>query len=152
MTKERPRRQPRPRPRAQPGKTKAEITMAENDRIELRGLRVMASVGVLPEERERAQPLELDLTLSCDLAAAGYSDALDDTVDYGAITDAVVTACSSGHHDLLEALAARVANTVLTADRVSEVTVSVAKLRPPVPHDLASAGVRITRRRDGSVR
>ena len=59
--------------------------MAENDRIELRGLRVMASVGVLPEERERAQPLELDLTLSCDLAAAGYSDALDDTVDYGAI-------------------------------------------------------------------
>ena len=74
--------------------------MAENDRIELRGLRVMASVGVLPEERERAQPLELDLTLSCDLAAAGYSDALDDTVDYGAITDAVVTACSSGHHDL----------------------------------------------------
>ena len=30
--------------------------------------------------------------------------------------------------------------------RVDEVTVSVRKLRPPVPHDLAFAGVRITRR------
>ena len=31
------------------------------DRIELRGLRVTARVGVLPIEREQAQPLEADL-------------------------------------------------------------------------------------------
>jgi len=30
--------------------------------------------------------------------------------------------------------------------RVAEVTVTVRKLRPPVAHDLALAGVRITRR------
>jgi dihydroneopterin aldolase len=64
----------------------------------------MASVGVLPEERSRRQPLELDLVLTATLAPAGASDALADTVDYGAVTDAVVAACSSsGIYDLLEA-------------------------------------------------
>ncbi|MCB1027762.1 MAG: dihydroneopterin aldolase [Microthrixaceae bacterium] len=123
--------------------------MAGTDGIELNGLRVMASVGVLPEERERAQPLSLDLSMACDLGAAGVSDALEDTVDYGAVTEAVVRACASRHHDLLEALAQRVADVVLAVDLVQAVTVTVTKLRPPVPHDLASAGVRITRRAGG---
>ena len=38
--------------------------VAATDQIELAGLRVMASVGVLPEERSRRQPLELDLVLT----------------------------------------------------------------------------------------
>ena len=128
--------------------------MATTDRIELEGLRVMASVGVLPEERQRLQPLELDLVLRSDLAAAGASDALADTVDYGAVTDAVAEACTQQHHDLLERLAQVVADAALAVGRsdespgalVDEVTVTVRKLRPPVAHDLASAGVQITRR------
>mgnify|MGYP003380093573 CR=1 FL=1 len=75
--------------------------MAATDQIELAGLRVMASVGVLPEERSRRQPLELDLVLTADLAPAGASDALADTVDYGAVADAVVAACAQRHYDLL---------------------------------------------------
>lgn len=128
--------------------------MVTTDQIELAGLRIMASVGVLPEERQRLQPLELDLVLSVDLAAAGASDALADTVDYGAVTDAVADACALQHYDLLECLAQVVADVALAAGRsdrspgarVDEVTVTVRKLRPPVAHDLASAGVRITRR------
>ena len=47
---------------------------------------------------------------------------------------------------LLEALAERVAAEVLSLDsRISAVTVAVRKLRPPVPQDLASSGVRVTR-------
>ena len=49
------------------------------------GLRLPASVGVLPEERERPQPLEVDLDVDVDLGAAGASDDLADTVDYGAV-------------------------------------------------------------------
>lgn len=126
--------------------------MAATDQIELMGLRVMASVGVLPEERERAQPLELDVLMTCDLVAAGASDELEDTVDYGAVTESIAQACAAQHHDLLEALAQRVADAVLTADRVDGVTVAVTKLRPPVPHDLATAGVRITRQRSNEGR
>jgi 2-amino-4-hydroxy-6-hydroxymethyldihydropteridine diphosphokinase len=45
---------------------------------------------------------------------------------------------------LLERLARRVAEAVLATDRrVAAVTVSVRKLRPPVPADLASAGARL---------
>ncbi|MEZ5383658.1 MAG: dihydroneopterin aldolase [Microthrixaceae bacterium] len=120
--------------------------MAGTDLIELRGLRVMGSVGVLPEERSRLQPLELDVDVVVDLAAAGHSDALVDTVDYGAICEAVAAACTSTHHDLLERLAQVVADVVLGFDGIPAVTVAVRKLRPPVPSQLATAGVRIQRR------
>ena len=49
-------------------------------------------------------------------------------------------------HKLLERLATRIADDVLAVDaRIDSVTVTVRKLRPPVPVDLASAGVSITR-------
>jgi dihydroneopterin aldolase len=38
------------------------------DVIELRGLQVVGICGALPEERERAQPLEIDLDVEADLA------------------------------------------------------------------------------------
>ena len=59
------------------------------DRIELRGLRSVGTHGVLAEEQTRAQPFEVDLELEADLTAAGRSDDLADTVDYGVIIEAV---------------------------------------------------------------
>ena len=128
--------------------------MADNpvsDTIELRGLRVVGVVGVLAEERERAQPLEIDLDDYVDLTAAGVSDDLSDSVDYGELCDVVVaTVAGPGAErpELLERLAASIADAVLDRDdRIGAVTVSVRKLRPPVPHDLSTSGVRIRRQR-----
>ena len=59
------------------------------DRIELRGLRAVGTHGALPEEQSRAQPFEIDLDVEADLRPAGVSDALHDTVDYGALAHAV---------------------------------------------------------------
>jgi dihydroneopterin aldolase len=117
------------------------------DHIELRGLRLVAIHGVLPEERVRAQPFEVDLDIEADLAAAGRSDDLSDTVDYGALTDAVVAVMAGPPVNLLEHLAERVAAATLelTGPRATAVTVTVRKLRPPVAGDLASAAGRITR-------
>jgi 7,8-dihydroneopterin aldolase/epimerase/oxygenase len=118
------------------------------DRIELRGLRAVGRVGVLDHERASDQPLELDLDLAVDLAPAGSSDDLADTVDYGAVCDRAIAAVAAGHVALLEALAERVARAVLAGDdRIGSVEVAVRKLRPPVPHDLATSGVRIVRGR-----
>jgi 7,8-dihydroneopterin aldolase/epimerase/oxygenase len=118
------------------------------DVIELRGLRLLGLVGVLPEERDRPQPLELDLDVEVDVTAAGLSDALDDTVDYGALCGLVEAVVVRGAPQLLERLAADLAAAVLEADgRISAVEVSVRKLRPPVPQDLATSGVRIRRQR-----
>ena len=119
-----------------------------SDLIELRGLRITALVGALPEERDRPQPLEIDLDVEADLATAGASDRLDDTVDYGAVCDAVEKVFAAGHVALLETVAERIASTVLATDsRITGVTVAVRKLRPPVPQDLITSGVRIARQR-----
>ncbi len=108
----------------------------------------MALCGALPEERTRPQPFEFDIDLGTDMAGAGRSDDLDDTVDYGAVCSAVATAAESEQFTLMEALAQRVAEVCLEADRrVEWVTVEVRKLRPPVPQHLSSSGVGITRYR-----
>lgn len=102
--------------------------------------------GALPEEKDRAQPFEVDLDLVADLATAGRTDALGDTVDYGAVAATVARVVGEERHRLLERLATRIADDVLNVDPlITSVTVTVRKLRPPVPVDLASAAVRVTR-------
>jgi len=115
------------------------------DRILVRGLREMGVHGVLPEEKERAQPFEVDLELCVDLARAGESDDLGDTVDYGAICEAVGRVISSERYELIERLAERIAEVCRTDRRVLGVVVEVRKLRPPVRAVLGHVGVRIER-------
>lgn len=117
------------------------------DTIELRGLRAAGICGVLPEERDRAQPLEVDLDVEADLAPAGATDDLSLTVDYGAVAAAVEQVVTGERFGLLERLAERIAEVVLDQPRVTGVTVAVRKLRPPVPQQLATSGVRIRRGR-----
>jgi dihydroneopterin aldolase len=117
------------------------------DRIEIRGLRLVGLHGLLPEERSRSQPFEIDLDLEVDMAAAGASDALGDTADYGAAIGVAAAVLAGPPHDLLESLAGAIASAVLADARVTRVTVAVRKLRPPVPYDVDSTGVRITRSR-----
>ena len=117
------------------------------DLLELRGLRALGVHGVLPEEQSRPQPFEIDLDVEADLSRAGQSDDLDDTLDYGAISEMVAKVVTGEHFALLERLAERIAEVVLGDGRVDAVTVAVRKLRPPVPVELATAGVRIRRAR-----
>jgi 7,8-dihydroneopterin aldolase/epimerase/oxygenase len=115
------------------------------DRIQLRGLRALGTHGALPEEQLRAQPFEVDVDIVTDVRAAGASDDLDDTVDYGEIAAIVERLVTTERFALLERLATRIAEEVCVDGRVLSVTVTVRKLRPPVPVDLTSAAVRITR-------
>lgn len=102
--------------------------------------------GARPEEQDRAQPFEVDVDITTDLSVAGASDALADTVDYGSVAVAVERVVVGEHHQLLERLAYRIADEVVAVDcRIASVTVTVGKLRPPVPVDLASAAVTVTR-------
>ncbi|MBV9412624.1 MAG: dihydroneopterin aldolase, partial [Acidimicrobiia bacterium] len=91
------------------------------DRIELRGLRAMGTHGALPEEQVRAQPFEVDVDLYADLRAAGESDVLGDTVDYGALAEAVERVVTREQFQLLERLADRIADEVRRDTRVESV-------------------------------
>ena len=118
-----------------------------SDRIEVRGLRLLLLCGVLPEERTRRQPFELDLDLHLSMADAAVSDRLEDTVDYGQVCADLEEVLTAEQYSLMERLAGRVAEVVLTHERVEAVDVTVRKLRPPVPAHVSTTGVRLSRAR-----
>jgi dihydroneopterin aldolase len=118
------------------------------DRIEIRDLRVTGTHGVLPEERERAQPFSVDIVAWVDMEAAQQSDDLTDTVDYGALAQAAADIVGGRSYRLLEALAGRLASALLILDpRLEAVEVTVRKLHPPLALDVGSTGVRVRRAR-----
>jgi dihydroneopterin aldolase len=120
-----------------------------SDVIELRALRVMAIVGVLPEEREREQPLVIDLDLERPFREAAVSDDVVATTNYADVLALAEGVVVEGHFLLLETLAHRVAQAVLSFDvSIESVHVRVRKVRPPVTQDVGSVGVSCTLRRE----
>lgn len=115
------------------------------DRILVRGVRARGIHGVLPQEHRRPQPFAVDVELDLDLSTAARSDDLADTVDYAGVIDMVVRVIEGEHHELLEALAARIAEGCRSDPRVDRVTVTVRKLRPPLSAVLDHVAVCITR-------
>ena len=114
-----------------------------NDVIELRTLRCSAVVGVLAEERHRAQPLVFDLDLERSFEVAALNDDLTETTNYADVLALTTRVAREGQFLLLETLAYRVAYEILALDdQIESVTVSVRKTRPPVVEDVASVGVR----------
>ena len=119
-----------------------------NDRIELTGIRALGIIGVLPEERERAQPFEVDLVLETDLAEAGATDDLALTVHYGEATEKVLEVLTTESPELIERVAYRIAERMFEFERVDAVEVTVRKLRPPVPAHMEHSAVAIRRTRE----
>ncbi len=118
------------------------------DSIMIKGLRVYAYHGVKPEEKEKGQRFELDITLKTDLRPAGKSDALADTVNYSAVTKRAVAVMNEAKYDLIEKAAARVAQVILEEFPAAlEVTVLLKKPNAPVKADFDYMAVEITRHR-----
>jgi dihydroneopterin aldolase len=111
--------------------------------IVIAGLRELGVHGVLPEEQTRPQPFEVDVELTVDLEPAGESDTLDDTVDYAAVAEAISRVVRSERYQLLERLAARIAEVCKVDERVTSVAVTVRKLHPPVRAMVDHVAVRI---------
>jgi 7,8-dihydroneopterin aldolase/epimerase/oxygenase len=117
------------------------------DRIELRGLRVRGHHGVFDHERRDGQDFVLDLVVWTDLAAAGASDDLADTVDYGALAEAAAAVVEGPARSLIEAVAADVAAAVLADPLVARVEVVLHKPQAPIARPFDDVAVRITRSR-----
>ena len=115
------------------------------DRILISAIRQEGVHGVLPDERIRAQPFEVDVELSVDLRAAGASDDLADTVDYGALADAIRAIVADESYLLLERLAARIADACRADPRVTAAVVEVRKMQPPIEGAIGHVGVRVER-------
>jgi dihydroneopterin aldolase len=118
------------------------------DLIFVRGLQFRAPHGVYAEERVEGRDFEVELEAEVSLTAPGTSDALADTVDYRDLSAAAVEVFGGPSVSLVEHLAARVCELVLSRHgAVERVTVTVSKRATGVPGDPARVGVRISRDR-----
>lgn len=116
-----------------------------SDVIALRGLRVRGFHGVLPEERRDGQDFVVDVELCVDTRPAAASDDLADTVDYAVLADRLVAVVAGDPVDLIETLAARLAEACLVDERVIEARVTVHKPAAPIPHAFADVAVTVVR-------
>jgi 7,8-dihydroneopterin aldolase/epimerase/oxygenase len=115
------------------------------DRIELRGLTIRGNHGVFDHERADGQDFVVDITVWIDLAAAAASDDLADTVDYGALAQRAAAIVGGPARNLIETVAAEVAEDVMTDERVHAVEVVLHKPDAPIP--LAFSDVAVVARR-----
>jgi dihydroneopterin aldolase len=111
------------------------------DRIELRGLTVRGHHGVFDFERRDGQDFVVDVTVWMDLRPAGESDDLTQTLHYGELAERVAAIVGGEPYDLIESVAARIAEDVLTDQRVSEVEVVVHKPSAPIPLQFGDVAV-----------
>jgi dihydroneopterin aldolase len=119
-----------------------------SDQIVLTGIHGFGYHGLFEHERKDGQDFYVDLSLSVDLTAASYSDAIEDTVNYAEITDLVVEEITSNPVNLIEKLAARIAERVLNQHiKVQSVTATVHKPQAPVAAQLEDIAVVVTRSR-----
>ncbi|MGE5455037.1 MAG: 2-amino-4-hydroxy-6-hydroxymethyldihydropteridine diphosphokinase [Methylocystaceae bacterium] len=103
------------------------------DKIYLQGMRFVACHGVLEAEHHEPQPFIVDAILELDLSRAGVSDDLSYTVSYDAAYHTVKAIVTGAHIDLIETLAAKVADGLLAAyPAVQRVQVTVKKPQAPV--------------------
>jgi dihydroneopterin aldolase len=122
-------------------------TMA--DTITLTGIEATGHHGVFEHERVDGQRFLADVTLHLDLSAAGGTDSLEATVDYGAIADTVVGVLAGPPFALIEAVAHTMAGRILDGwPLVDEVEVTVHKPEAPIEATFADVAVRISRRRN----
>ena len=116
------------------------------DSITLTGIEVFAYHGVL-ESEQAGQHFMVDVELKLDLSAAGDSDELSETVDYGVLAQRIHDVVASERWDLIERVAARVAETVLEDARISGVVATVHKPEAPIAVPFSDVAVTVRRGR-----
>ena len=119
------------------------------DRIELRGLTVRGNHGVFDHERRDGQDFVVDITVWIDLAAAAASDQLSDTYDYGVLAQRAAEIVGGTARNLIETVAAEIAEDVMTDERVHAVEVVVHKPQAPIPLEFSDVAVVARRSRRG---
>ena len=109
------------------------------DRIRLRETIAHGKHGANPGERDRPQPLSVDLVLELDLSRAAVSDDLADTVNYAEIHATIVRTIEQTSFALLERLAAEILDRIWDDTRIARAELTIAK-----PHLLDGATPSVT--------
>ncbi len=114
-------------------------------RMFVRDLVIACRIGAYDHEHEGSQRVRINLDLDVVPRRVPIDDNLDHVFSYDPIVDGVHQIAATGHINLLETLAERIAERCLADPHVTGVRVRVEKL--DVFADAAGVGVEIVRRR-----
>jgi dihydroneopterin aldolase len=114
--------------------------------ISLRGLRFHARVGILPHERQLAQPIEIDVTVWPRAAQAEPHVGM--LLDYRGLYDLVAGVVAAGPVDFLEGLALSIAERSMDGGNVRRVRVAARKPHVMLPGPVSHAEVTVELHRD----
>lgn len=115
------------------------------DRIIISDLLLRGLIGFQPWELEKKQDILINLTLYGDFRKAGATDNVEDALDYKAITKAIIEYVENNQHNLVEALADRIARICVVDYNADQAIVRVEK--PGALRFSRSVGVEIERSR-----
>ncbi len=116
------------------------------DTIFISELKVKTKLGVPAWERMIAQTIILDIEIGYDLSKSCKSDAIADTIDYGAVVARIQATLKEHSFQLVEALAEHICQLILKEFGALSVKVKVAK--PAILPGLKALGVEIGRNKE----
>lgn len=118
------------------------------DKIYFNGMAFYGYHGVYPEENKLGQRYLVDLELYLDLAPAGFSDDLKDTINYAEVYELCKQIAEETRFQLVERVAQQIAEKALVQfPLLVEIMVRVIKPDPPIPGHYQSVAVEIRRGR-----
>ena len=115
------------------------------DRIELIGLEAYGYHGVFEHEKTAGQKFLVDMVVWTDFAHAASTDAITDTISYVDLANIAVELVQGPGHDLIETLAAQIADRVIQLPGAMATEITVHK--PHAPIEFPFADVRVVARR-----
>ncbi len=115
------------------------------DTIFLEQVAVQTKLGVPEWERLKPQTIILDIEIGYDFSQSCQSDAIEDTVDYGAVVNCIRETLKDNSFKLVEALAEHVCQLILKEFKAEKVKIKVAK--PNILPGLKALGVIIERQK-----
>jgi len=97
------------------------------DTIFLNGLTTECIIGIWDWERKVKQKVVIDLEMAADIRKAAVSDSIDDTLDYKRVAKRLLQFVNDSEFQLVETLAERIAQVVVTEFGVPWVRVRLNK-------------------------
>jgi dihydroneopterin aldolase len=128
-------------------KTSPPASAPDRYSVTVRGLIVMCSIGIRPEERDRPQRVRVSVELTAPEGAVYPGDNRRRLINYEKVVAAIRAIAIAEHIDLCEGMAERIATACFADPRVGRVRVAVEKL--DVFPDAEGVGAILERTRPG---
>ena len=97
------------------------------DIVFINDLRIETIIGIYDWERRVKQTISLDLEMAADIRAAAATDAIEDTLNYKAVAKRLIAFVGGSQYQLVETLAEKIADIVLTEFGVAWLKLTVHK-------------------------